>query len=258
MKVVILAGGLGSRLSEETIIKPKPMVEIGTHPIIWHIMKIYASQGHNDFIILLGYKGYYIKEYFFNYFLHNNDVTIDLARNSIEIHNSHAEPWRVTLLETGAYNMTGSRIKQARPYLNEETFFLTYGDGLSNINLESELDFHRSHGRLLTMATVQPEGRFGVVDINDEFGVKRFHEKPPGDGGWINGGFFICEPGIFDYISEELDCVFEKDPLENLAKDDQLYAYQHKGFWMCMDTLRDKVKLNELWDQGSAKWKIWT
>ena len=257
MKVVILAGGLGSRLSEETVVKPKPMVEVGTQPILWHIMKIYSSYGFNEFVILLGYKGYYIKEYFSNYFLHNNDVTIDIASNSVEIHNNHAEPWKVTLLETGANSMTGARIKQARPYLGEEPFFLTYGDGVSNIDIKALLAFHQSHGRALTMSAVQPEGRFGVIELDDQSGVKKFFEKPQGDGGWINGGFFVCEPKVFDYISDRNDCIFEREPLENIARDGQLYAYQHNGFWMCMDTLRDKVRLNELWESKQAKWKIW-
>ena len=257
MKVVILAGGFGSRLSEETVVKPKPMVEIGTHPILWHIMKIYSTYGFNEFVILLGYKGYYIKEYFSNYFLHNNDVTIDLAKNTMEIHNNHTEPWKVTLLETGANSMTGARIKQAKPYLNNETFFLTYGDGVCDVNINELLSFHKKNARALTMTAVQPEGRFGVIDLDPQSKVERFYEKPQGDGGWINGGFFVCEPEVFEYISDRNDCIFERDPLENIAKDGQLFAYQHNGFWMCMDTLRDKVKLNELWDGNEAKWKKW-
>lgn len=257
MKVVILAGGLGSRLSEETVVKPKPMVEIGDKPILWHIMKIYSHYGFNEFVILLGYRGYYIKEYFSNYFLHNNDVTIDLSKNSVEIHNNYTEPWKITMLETGANSMTGARIKQAKPYVNNETFFLTYGDGVSDINISELLRFHQQHAKILSVTAVQPEGRFGVLDFNDGSKVERFYEKPHGDGGWINAGFFVCEPAIFDYIADDESCVFEKAPMENLAKNGELFAYQHSGFWKCMDTLRDKSALNELWETNQAKWKIW-
>lgn len=257
MKVVILAGGLGSRLSEETIIKPKPMVEIGSHPILWHIMKYYSSFGFNEFVILLGYKGYLIKEYFLNYFLHNNDVTIDLSKNGFDIHNNHSEPWKVTLLETGANSMTGTRIKQAKPYLNNSPFLLTYGDGVSDVNLSELLDFHAKNGKKLTVTAVQPEGRFGVFELNGNSRVERFDEKPKGEGGWINGGFFVCEPEVLNYISDKSDCIFESEPMEKIAADGELFAYQHNGFWMCMDTLRDKVKLNQLWDCNQAKWKIW-
>ncbi len=257
MKVVILAGGFGSRLSEETVTKPKPMVEIGEQPILWHIMKSYSQYGYNEFIILLGYKGYYIKEYFFNYFLHNNDVTIDIEKNSMEVHNNHTEPWKVTLLETGLHSMTGARIKQARKYLNNETFFLTYGDGVCDVNLNELLDFHRQKGKAMTLTAVQPEGRFGVIDTNKDFQVEKFYEKPHGDGGWINGGFFVCEPAVFDYISDDRGCIFEREPMEKMAGDGQLFAYHHHGFWKCMDTLRDKVRLNELWDNNEAKWKSW-
>jgi glucose-1-phosphate cytidylyltransferase len=257
MKVVILAGGYGSRLGEETVTKPKPMVEIGSQPILWHIMKIFAQYGHHEFIILLGYKGNYIKEYFFNYFLHSNDVTIDLAKNSMEVHNSHAEPWKVTLLETGLDSMTGARIKQARKYTNNEPFFLTYGDGVSDVNLDKLLAFHKKAGKSMTLTAVQPEGRFGVIDFDQEFRVEQFYEKPHGDGGWINGGFFVCEQKIFDFIPDDNDCVFERGPMETLAREGELYSYQHKGFWKCMDTLRDKTRLNELWDNNEAKWKTW-
>ena len=257
MKVIILAGGYGSRLGEETVTKPKPMVEIGNQPILWHIMKGYAEYGHHEFIILLGYKGYYIKEYFFNYFLHNNDVTLDLANNSMEVHNNHSEPWKVTLLETGLNSMTGARIKQARKYTDNEPFFLTYGDGVSDVNLDELLNFHKKAGKAMTLTAVQPEGRFGVIDFNKEFRVEQFYEKPHGDGGWINGGFFVCEQKVFDFIPDGTDCVFERGPMEKLAEGGELYSYQHKGFWKCMDTLRDKIRLNELWDNNEAKWKTW-
>lgn len=257
MKVVLLAGGLGSRLSEETIVKPKPMVEVGTYPILWHIMKTYSHYGYNEFIILLGYKGYYIKEYFSNYFLHNNDVTIDVANNSLEIHNNNVEPWKITLLETGATTMTGGRIKQAKPYTNGKPFFLTYGDGVSDVNIEELLKYHNNQKKVMTVTAIQPEGRFGVLDINQENIVERFYEKPHGDGGWINGGYFVCEQDVFDYISDDKQCVFEKEPMENLAQHNQLGAYQHNGFWKCMDTFRDKLSLNELWNNNEAKWKIW-
>ncbi len=257
MKVVILAGGLGSRLSEETVIKPKPMVDIGDYPILWHIMKTYSFYGFNEFIILLGYKGYYIKEYFSNYFLHNNDVTIDLANNSMEIHNNFAEPWKVTLLDTGADTMTGGRIRQVKPYTNGKPFFLTYGDGVCDVNINTLLEYHKQNKKSMTVTAIQPEGRFGVLDINEHKSVERFYEKPHGEGGWINAGYFVCEQDVFEYIPEDRQCIFEKEPMENLAKDEQLVAYQHNGFWKCMDTLRDKIRLNELWNNNEAKWKIW-
>jgi glucose-1-phosphate cytidylyltransferase len=257
MKVVILAGGLGSRLSEETTIKPKPMVEVGDYPILWHIMKTYSHYGYNEFVILLGYKGYYIKEYFSNYFLHNNDVTIDIANNSIEIHNNNAEPWKVTLLDTGAETMTGGRIKQAQKYTNGEPFFLTYGDGVCDVNIAALLQHHQNGKKMMTVTAIQPEGRFGVLEINEDNNVERFYEKPHGEGGWINGGYFVCEQQVFDYIPNNKSCIFEKEPMENLATNNQLLAYQHTGFWKCMDTLRDKVSLNELWNNNEAKWKIW-
>jgi glucose-1-phosphate cytidylyltransferase len=257
MKVVILAGGFGTRLSEETSVKPKPMTEIGTHPVLWHIMKIYSHFGFNDFVILLGYKGYTIKEYFANYFLHNSDVTIDLASNQMEVHNNQSEPWKVTLLETGLNTMTGARIKRAAKYLSNETFLLTYGDGVANLDIPELIKFHRQYGKKMTITAVQPEGRFGLVDLDDEHQVKRFYEKPQGDGGWINAGFFVCEPSVLDYIPDEDGCVFERGPLEKLAADNQLSAYMHKGFWKCMDTLRDKMQLNEYWNTNQAKWKIW-
>jgi len=256
MKVLILAGGFGTRLSEETDIRPKPMAEIGGKPILWHIMKIYSQYAFNEFIILLGYKGYYIKEYFANYFLHQSDITIDLRNNKMEVHNNSSEPWQVTLLDTGLHTMTGGRIKQARPYINNEPFLLTYGDGVADINIKSLVQFHRSHKKLVTMTAVQPEGRFGalVTDANNQ--VHSFMEKPKGDGSWINGGFFVCEPGVIDHISDETT-VFEREPLEGLASSGELYTYKHEGFWKCMDTLRDKTQLNELWEKNHAKWKIW-
>jgi glucose-1-phosphate cytidylyltransferase len=256
LKVLILAGGFGTRLSEETDVRPKPMVEIGGKPILWHIMKIYSHYGFNEFVILLGYKGYYIKEYFTNYFLHQSDVTIDLKNNSTEIHNSESEPWKVTLIDTGRDSMTGGRVKRAKDYIGDERFFLTYGDGVSNVNISELLEFHKSHGKLLTMTSVQPDGRFGAVEIAEDGEVKSFLEKPKGDGGWINGGFFVCEPKVMDYIDGD-STIFEKDPMENLAKDGEIYTYKHLGFWKPMDTLRDKKELHRLWTEGVAKWKVW-
>jgi glucose-1-phosphate cytidylyltransferase len=257
MKVLILAGGLGTRLSEETDIRPKPMVEIGGRPILWHLMKIYESFGYSDFLILLGYKGYYIKEYFINYFLHHNDVTIDLKDNKTLFHGNTVEPWTITLADTGIDSMTGGRINKARKYVGDERFMLTYGDGLCNINMTDQLDFHKSHGKLITMAAVQPDGRFGAFDHANDGKVSRFIEKPRGDGSWINGGFFICEPGVFDYIEDSDRVIFEQSPLQKLASDGELFVYKHPGFWKCMDTLRDKLDLNELWAKGDAPWKTW-
>jgi glucose-1-phosphate cytidylyltransferase len=256
MKVVILAGGYGTRLSEETEIKPKPMVEIGSKPILWHIMKIYSTYGFNDFIILLGYKGYVIKEYFANYFLHQSDVTINLGSGEIEVHNNHSEPWRVTLIDTGIDTMTGGRIKRAKKYIGDEPFLLTYGDGVGNINIKKLIEFHKKHKRILTITSVQPDGRFGALDIGDDNEVLEFKEKPKGDGGWINAGFFVCESGVFDYIKGD-ETIFEDEPLKKLAKDGQLYTYKHMGFWKPMDTLRDKRELNRLWNSNKAPWKIW-
>jgi glucose-1-phosphate cytidylyltransferase len=255
MKVVILAGGFGTRLSEETDIKPKPMVEIGGKPILWHIMKIYSAYGFNNFIICLGYKGYVIKEYFANYFLHMSDVTIDLKSNQMEIHNVKTEPWRVTLIDTGLNTMTGGRIKRIQPYIGNETFMLTYGDGVGNINIRELLEFHKKHGKYATLTAVQPSGRFGALDLNGNE-IKAFKEKPKGDGAWINGGFFVLEPQIFDYIEGD-ETIWERDPLENLAKDGQLMAYKHTGFWKPMDTLRDKRELEALWQSGNPPWKVW-
>jgi len=256
MKVLLLAGGMGTRLSEETDIRPKPMVEIGGRPILWHIMNLYSRFGHNEFIVLLGYKGYYIKEYFANYFLHQSDVTIDLSTNKMDVHNNGSEPWRITLVDTGATTMTGGRIKRVRSYVGDESFMLTYGDGLSNIDMNAQLNFHRSHGKAITMASVQPDGRFGTFECKADGSVSRFLEKPKGDGSWINGGFFICEPRVFDYIPDGDETVFEQQPLQNLAIDGEMFTYQHHGFWKCMDTLKDKKDLNELWDSATAPWKV--
>jgi glucose-1-phosphate cytidylyltransferase len=256
MKVLILAGGFGTRLSEETVLKPKPMVEIGGKPILWHIMKMYSAHGFNEFVILLGYKGYVIKEYFSNYFLHQSNVTIDLANNSVEVHHTTSEPWKVTLLDTGLHTMTGGRVKRARDYINNETFMLTYGDGVASVDIKESLAFHRKHGKAITMTSVQPAGRFGALAINDDQQVLSFKEKPKGDGNWINGGFFVCEPKVIDYITDDTT-IFEREPLENLAKDGELYTYRHNGFWQCMDTLRDKRNLNKLWEGNNPPWKKW-
>ena len=257
MKVVILAGGYGTRIAEETDIKPKPMVQIGNKPILWHIMKIYSAHGFNDFVILLGYKGYFIKEYFANYFLHQSDITIDLQNNEMTVHNNTSEPWRVTLVDTGLDAMTGSRVKQAERYLKDETFLLTYGDGVSDVDITQSVAFHKEHGKVLTMTAIQPEARFGNLDFGDNTQVKQFTEKPKSEGGWINGGFFVCEPKIFDYLEEDENCVLEQGPLQQLAQDGELVAYKHNGFWQCMDTLRDNQKLNQLWKEKQAPWKIW-
>lgn len=257
MKVVLLAGGLGTRLSEETIIKPKPMVEIGGMPMLWHIMKIYSTYGFNDFIVCLGYKGYIIKEYFANYFLHKSDVTIDLKNNSIKVHDSQAEPWNITLVDTGIESMTGGRIKRIEKHIANETFMLTYGDGVSNINIASLLNFHKQKGKFCTVTSVQPSGRFGALNINESSHVTSFLEKPKGDGSWINGGFFVCQPEVFNYITEGDATIFERSPMEKLAADDQMAAYKHEGFWKPMDTLRDKIELEESWANNNAAWKIW-
>jgi glucose-1-phosphate cytidylyltransferase len=256
MKVLILAGGLGSRLSEETELKPKPMVQIGGRPILWHIMKIYSHYGYNEFVVLLGYKGYVIKEFFANYFLHQSDVTINMVENNMTIHNNSTEPWVVTLIDTGDNSMTGGRVKRAKPYLNNEPFMLTYGDGVADIDIPKLLDFHKKHGKAITMTSVQPDGRFGSLQISENDSVEKFIEKPQGDGNWINGGFFVCEPKVLDYIDNDAT-IFEREPLENLAKDNELFAFKHHGFWKPMDTLRDKDYLNQLWNNNQAKWKIW-
>jgi glucose-1-phosphate cytidylyltransferase len=255
-KVVILAGGLGSRLSEETDIRPKPMVEIGGRPILWHIMKIYSRYGLNDFVICLGYKGYVIKEFFFNYHIHMADVTFDLRDHSTVVHRKRAEPWRVTLVETGDATMTGGRLKRARDYLGDEPFYMTYGDGVADIDLEALAECHQRNGTLATITAVQPAGRFGVLDIAGDGRVTSFREKPQAEGGWINGGFMVLSPKVLDYIAGDAT-PFESEPLSNLAGDGQLGVYRHTGFWHAMDTLRDKRQLEELWAGGNAPWKTW-
>lgn len=257
MKVVILAGGFGTRLNEETALRPKPMVEIGGKPILWHIMKIYEAYGFNEFVILLGYKGYVIKEYFANYYLHTSDVTIDLASNQTIVHNNRSEKWSVTLIDTGEHAMTGARIRKAKAYTEGASFMLTYGDGLADVNIKSLVAAHRQSGKAITMTSVQPEGRFGALDINSAHEITRFAEKPKGDGSWINGGFFVCEPTVFDYLPEGDNLVFEQEPLRRLADDRKMNAYQHKGFWKPMDALRDKQQLEALWAKGNAPWKVW-
>jgi len=257
MKVLLLAGGFGTRLSEETDVRPKPMVEIGGKPILWHIMKIYSKYGFNDFVVLLGYKGYYIKEYFSNYFLHQSDVTIDMSNGKMEVLNNSSEPWKVTLLDTGTDSMTGGRIKRAQMLVGNEPFMLTYGDGVSDIDIEELVRFHKAHGKAMTMTSAQPDGRFGALDISIENQVMEFKEKPKGDGSWINAGFFVCEPKVFDYITQGDQTIFEQEPLMNLAKDGEVFTYKHNGFWMPMDTLRDKNTLQKLWDTNKAPWKVW-
>jgi len=257
MKVVILAGGLGTRLSEETDIKPKPMVEIGGKPILWHIMKIYSFYGFNEFVICCGYKGYLIKEYFANYFLHQADITIDLSVNSLKVHHSQAEPWKITLVDTGLNTMTGGRIKRIQQYINDETFMLTYGDGVSNINIGELVTFHKRHGKLATLTAVQTSGKFGSLNLGDSGLVNSFMEKPKGDGAWINGGFFVLEPKIFDFINEGDATIWERTPLENIANQNQLAAFKHNGFWRPMDTLRDKIDLEGMWNSKNCEWKLW-
>ncbi len=255
MKVVILAGGFGTRISEESYLRPKPMIEIGGQPILWHIMKLYSYYGFNDFIICLGYKGYMIKEYFADYFLHTSDVTFDLAKDEMKVHKNSAEPWKVTLIDTGLNTMTGGRIKRIQPYVGNEPFMMTYGDGVSNINISNLLDFHRKHGKIGTLTAVQPEGRFGVLDLNGNR-VNNFREKNKEDMGLINAGYMVFQPEIFDYLIDD-NTVFENEPLEKLAAQGELLAYRHYGFWQCMDTQRDKKKLEGLWESGNALWKVW-
>jgi len=258
MKVLILAGGFGTRFSEETDVKPKPMIQIGGQPILWHIMKMYSHYGFNDFVILLGYKSYVIKEYFANYFLHQSDITIDISNNEVKILNNNSEPWKITLLDTGLDTMTGGRILRAKHCIGNEPFMLTYGDGVSDVNIDELVSFHKKHGKAITMTSVQPEGRFGSMSIDTNSSeVSTFMEKPKGDGNWINGGFFVCEPKVLDYIKEGDRTVWERSPLENLAKDGELFAYKHSGFWQPMDTLREKIVLNEMWEKGQAKWRTW-
>ena len=252
MKVVLLAGGLGTRISEESSLRPKPMIEIGGRPILWHIMKIYLAHGLRDFVICCGYKGYMIKEYFANYSLHMSDVTIDMEKNSIEVHQKKAEPWRVTLVDTGEATQTGGRLKRVAEYIDDD-FCMTYGDGVGSINITELIAFHRQHGKLATMTATQPPGRFGALQL-EEHAVTSFLEKPTGDGGWINGGFFVLEPEVLDYIAGD-NIVFEREPLEQLSRDGQLVAFRHYGFWQCMDTLRDVRLLERLWTEGHAPWR---
>lgn len=256
MKTVILAGGFGTRIGEETHLRPKPMVEIGGKPILWHILKTYSASGINDFIICLGYKGYMIKEYFANYVLHNSDVTFDMEKKTMEVHRGSVEPWKVTLVETGEHTMTGGRIKRVKPYLDNDTFLLTYGDGIADMDIRALIDFHKKHGRLATITAVQPPGRFGALRINVKDSVLSFEEKPAEESGYINGGFFALEPAIFDYIKDD-STSWESEPLEELASNDQLMAYRHPGFWQPMDTMRDKDRLEKLWQSGKPPWKVW-
>ena len=257
MKALILAGGFGTRLSEETDIKPKPMVEVGGKPILWHIMKTYSHYGINEFVIMLGYKGYYIKEYFANYFLHQSDVTINMLNGDMEVHNNSSEPWKVTLLDTGLNAMTGARVKKAKEHIGNKPFMLTYGDGVADIDIQETLAFHQQHGKLMTMTSAQPEGRFGALHINKNDQVTTFEEKPKGDGSWINAGYFVCQPEVLDYIDNGDDVIFEQEPLKRLAQDAEIFTYKHEGFWMPMDTLRDKTKLNEMYESGNAPWVTW-
>lgn len=257
LKVVILAGGLGTRISEESHLKPKPMIEIGERPILWHIMKTYSYYGFNDFIICLGYKGYSIKEYFAHYFLHESDITFDFSNeNQRVIHQHSAEPWRVTLVNTGIETLTGGRVKRIQPYVGNETFMLTYGDGVADVNIKELVAYHKTHGKLATVTSTQPSGRFGALNLTESNLVHGFQEKPKGDGAWINAGFFVMEPKVFDYIADDRT-ILEKEPLENLASSEELVAYKHNGFWQPMDTLRDKNHLEELWKSGNAPWKVW-
>lgn len=256
MKVVILAGGFGTRISEESHLKPKPMIEIGDKPIMWHLMKYYSSFGFNEFIICLGYKHYVVKEFFDDYYLHTSDITFDFVNGKKEIHNNFAEPWKVTLIDTGLNTMTGGRIKQVKDYIGNEPFMLTYGDGVSDVNLEELLKFHKKKGKLATLTAIQPGGRFGMLDIDHNELIGSFREKSKEDGGWINGGFMVLEPEVIDYIQDN-QTVFEKEPLEKLAQEGQLNAYKHTGFWQCMDTLRDKNHLEKLINENRAPWKVW-
>lgn len=257
MKAVILAGGLGTRLSEETVIKPKPMVEVGGNPVLWHIMKTYSAHGINDFIICCGYKGFVIKEYFANYFLRMSDVTFDMRFNQMNIHSGKAEPWQVTLVDTGESTMTGGRLKRVREHVGNSAFCFTYGDGVSNVDITKLIEFHKAEGGLATLTAVQPPGRFGAISWKDEqTRIDRFYEKPSGDGSWVNGGYFVLEPEVIDYVTDD-STVWEQEPLNKLAQDGQLFAFKHDGFWQPMDTLRDKNHLEELWRSGNAPWKVW-
>lgn len=257
MKAVILAGGFGTRLSEATNLIPKPMVEIGGKPILWHIMKTYSEHGINEFVICCGYKGYIIKEWFANYFMHTNDVTIDLKTNEVEVHNTHSEDWKVTLVDTGLNTMTGGRIKRIQKYIGNEAFCLTYGDGVSDVDISRSIKEHKGSGKLLTVTAYKPQGKFGSLELAEDGNVSSFTEKPAGDGMWINAGYFVCEPEIFDYITEGDSTIFERAPLENIAADGKMISFKHRGFWKPMDILKDNKELNEMWDNGTAPWKIW-
>lgn len=257
MKVVIFAGGRGTRISEESLLRPKPMIEIGGKPILWHIMKTYAAYGHTEFIICCGYKGWYIKEYFANYFLHNADLTVDLATNSIDIHNNHAEPFKISMVDTGLDTMTAGRLKRVLPYTNNEPFLLTYGDGLCDVDINKTIEFHRQSNKICTMTSIQATSRFGVIDIAEDGTIRSFEEKPKDSGTWINGGFFVINPEIKNYLEGDMDDImWERDPMLNLAKDQQIAAFKHHSFWKCMDTLRDKEELEEMWENNPA-WKVW-
>ncbi len=258
MKVVIFAGGRGTRIAEESHLKPKPMIEIGGKPILWHIMKIYEKHGFNEFIVCLGYKGYAIKEYFINYFSHNADITIELQNNSIEVHHTNAENFKVTLVDTGLETMTAGRLQKVQKYIQDDTFLLTYGDGVSDININELLAYHHSHGKLATMTAIIPEGRFGTMDIDNDGVVKSFKEKPKDDNHWINGGFFVLNKDVFKYLDKDMTTImWEQEPLVRLTDDKQLMTYKHKGFWKCMDAMRDKEELEYMWNKGNAPWKIW-
>ena len=255
MKAVILAGGLGTRISEESHLRPKPMIEIGGKPILWHIMKIYSHYGINDFVVCLGYKGYIIKEYFANYFLHMSDVTFDMKKNQMEVHHRYVEPWRVTLVDTGEHTLTGGRLKRVRDHIGNATFCFTYGDGVSDIDITGLIAFHKLHGKKATVTAIMPPGRYGAINIEGST-VMSFQEKPAGDGGWINGGFFVLEPAVIDLIADDRT-IWEAEPLQELARQHELLAYQHQGYWQAMDTLRDKTALEELWASGQAPWRLW-
>jgi glucose-1-phosphate cytidylyltransferase len=255
MKVAILAGGFGTRLSEETDVRPKPMVEIGGRPILWHIMQHYAHYGHREFVILTGYKSYFIKEYFANYYLHQSDVSFETKTGKMTVHSNESEDWKITIVDTGLETQTGGRVLCAKKYLDDAPFMLTYGDGLTDLDIGALVGFHNKNGKTLTMTAIQPEGRFGALDIRPDQSVARFLEKPKGDGAWINGGFFVCEPPIFKYLTEGDKTIFERTPMELMAKDNQLAAMKYEGFWKCMDTLRDKNELQSLWTDGRAPWK---
>ena len=258
MKVVIFAGGLGTRISEETDIRPKPMVEIGGKPILWHIMKIYGHYGFNDFIICLGYKSYFIKEYFMHYYMHNSDMTIELGNNKIDVHYTNAESFKVTLVDTGLETKTAGRLKRIKEYVGNNDFLLTYGDGVADINIDELVKFHKQHGKIATVTAVQPEARFGGMVLSEENKVSSFKEKPKGDGNWINGGFFVLKPEVFDFLPTDADnCMWEDAPLEKLTNSNELMAFKHTGFWKCMDALRDKIELENLWKTNTAKWKVW-